>query len=70
MDSDLNKIKNEIYELGEVEREAERIAQFHRHGGLIYRFLMWGAKQMRQDREELIQIRDEIIAEKSAAGGE
>lgn len=54
----MNDIDREIYEYGEVERDAARTAEFGTHGGLFYRFMKWIERQCRQEREALIAERD------------
>jgi hypothetical protein len=54
----MKKIDRDIYEYGEVERDAARSAQFAPHGGLFYRFFKWIERQCRKEREELIKERD------------
>lgn len=55
----MKEIDREIYEYGEVEREAARTAQFATHGGWFYRFFKWIERQCREEREALIAERDE-----------
>lgn len=48
------------YELGELERDAEHMAQFTRHGGWFYRFFMWIARHAREAREDVeAEIREQ-----------
>ncbi len=54
----MKKIDQEIYEYGEVERDAARTAEFATHGGIFYRFFKWIERQCRQEREALIEERD------------
>lgn len=54
----MKKIDREIYEWGEVEREAAQTAEFATHGGIFYRFFKWIERQCRQEREALIEERD------------
>ncbi len=54
----MKKIDRDIYEYGEVERDAARSAQFVFHGGLLYRLFKWIERQCREEREELIKERD------------
>ncbi len=63
----MKKIDREIYEYGEVERDAARTAQFVRPGGFLYRLFKWIERQCRQEREELIKERD---AERAALNEE
>lgn len=47
----------EIYEYGEVERDAKRLADFMPHGGWLYRLLKWIERISREERELLIEDR-------------
>ena len=47
------ELARERYELGEIEREAERLAQFFWSDGWLYRLLMWVARSARRDRHEV-----------------
>jgi hypothetical protein len=51
------KLQKEIYEYGEVEREASRTADFMPQGGWMYRVMRWVERTARQEREAL---RDEL----------
>jgi hypothetical protein len=56
--TDPKDVRHEIYEWGELERDAERAAQFTVHGGLFYRFFRWVERIAREEREDLIEERD------------
>ena len=53
----MKPIDKEIYEYGEIEREAARSAEFATDGGWLYRFFKWIERQCREEREELIKER-------------
>lgn len=65
----MKKIDREIYEHGELEREAARTADIATHGGLFYRFFKWLERLIGKEREVLIAARDEERAEERAAPG-
>jgi hypothetical protein len=54
----VNDIDREIFEYGEIEREAARTAEFTTRGGLFYRIFKWVERQCREEREALIAERD------------
>lgn len=53
----MKKIGREIYELGEIERDAARAAEFAHHGGLFYRIFKWLERLAREAREDRISAR-------------
>ena len=55
----MKKIDRDIYEYGEVERDAARIADFAPQGGWFSRFYKWIESIAREEREDLIQQRDD-----------
>lgn len=59
----LTKLQKEIYEWGEVERDAAHEAQFTTPGGLLWRFFKWCERVARENREDAIAERDEINRE-------
>ncbi|WP_420961139.1 hypothetical protein [Brucella sp. IR073] len=64
MNNDERKLTREIFEYGEIERDAARTADFTRHGGLWFRFFKWIERVCREEREARIEER------KIAKGGE
>ncbi|MGN8022083.1 hypothetical protein ACTJJ7_15375 [Phyllobacterium sp. 22229] len=55
----MKQIDRDIYEYGEVERDAALIADYAPHGGWFCRFYKWIEGIAREEREDLIQQRDE-----------
>jgi hypothetical protein len=53
------EINQEIYEYGEVERDAQRAADFMPQGSWIYRLMKWVERKCREERKAL---RDERTA--------
>ena len=46
-------LQRERYEVSQIEREAERLAQFCWHGGIMHRLLMWVARSARAERHDI-----------------
>lgn len=54
------EINREIYELGELERDAELLADFSPHNGLLAKFWRWLASIIRRKRLDRIEERNEL----------
>ena len=51
------EINQEIYEYGEVERDAKRAADIMPQGSWIYRLMKWVERKCREEREALKEDR-------------
>jgi hypothetical protein len=63
----MKKIDHDIYEYGEVERDAARTAQFFNVGGFWYRLMRWVERMAKGEREALIEERNEARAKEPTA---
>lgn len=59
-ETERRKLQKEIYEYGEVEREAARNADFVPQGGLMYRLMKWVERKCREERELLREELNEM----------
>lgn len=55
----MKKIDRDVYDWGEIERDADRAAQMVNEGSWAYRLLKWVERWARSEREGLIVERDE-----------
>lgn len=63
-------ISSDIYECGELERDAAREAQFAEYGGIYWRLMQWFERKFRSERLALIAERDEAARQPGATVAE